>query len=71
MLGQIKESLQMAQQKKRNLLYQERRHLDEANMANIRAKSQQRKKMSEIDRDLERGHQNVFPFNGGDLLVDR
>ena len=39
MLGQIKESLQMAQQKKRNLLYQERRHLDEANMANIRAKS--------------------------------
>ena len=71
MLGQIKESLQMAQQKKRNLLYQERRHLDEANMANIRAKSQQRKKISEIERDLERGHQTVFPYNGADALVDR
>lgn len=31
MLSQIKESLLMAQQKKRNLIYQERKHLNEVN----------------------------------------
>ena len=40
MLSQIKESLQMANQKKRNLLFQERRYLDEENDANIRHRSQ-------------------------------
>ena len=39
MLSQIKESLQMANQKKRNLLFQERRYLDEENDANIRHRS--------------------------------
>lgn len=38
-ISQIKESLQMAQTKKKNLLFQERKHLDDQNLANQRDKS--------------------------------
>ena len=39
MLSQIKESLMMANKKKNNLLFQERKHLDDENIANIRMRS--------------------------------
>ena len=46
MLSQIKESLQMAQKKRRNLIYEKRKHLDEENMVNVREKSRKRKVQS-------------------------
>lgn len=53
MLSQIKESLDFAAQKKRSLLFQERRHLDTENNGIVVEKSQRRNKVIKLDRALE------------------
>ena len=52
-------------------MLQERRVLDQANQQNLRAKSQERRRLATLDKQQEKSHNQQFPFNGIDAVERR
>ena len=60
----------MANQKKRSLLFQERRHLDKENMGIIKERSQNNRRMKTIEKQLEAQSVAHFPYTHGQSFED-